>query len=293
MSGRHSRTTSPSSSSTRRSTPCVLGCCGPMFSSMVSSSSCTTSMASLPGSTPSMRRPRSNASDCSSRVGRPGPPGGGRTAISACPRHVARPLRGGQRPLEVVREGDRLAEAHVVLAQRVAHPVLGKEDAVQVVVAGELDAEEVEGLALVPVHAREDALGGGDAGRVLGHLHDQPAVVVVLQRAQLVDDVVARRGRLAVGPVDRGDEQRHAVGGVVVVAEHRQRADEVLDVHEHGHLAGLLLRPDDGVGKLALRAPRRRAARAPDVPKPREPRCWSPPTPEVSWAARRRSSSAA
>ena len=37
------------------------------------------SMASLAGSTPSMVRPRSKASDCSSRVGSPVPPGGGST----------------------------------------------------------------------------------------------------------------------------------------------------------------------------------------------------------------------
>src|SRR5437868_2598523 len=34
--GAQERTVSPSSSSTRRSTPCVLGCCGPMLMVMVS-----------------------------------------------------------------------------------------------------------------------------------------------------------------------------------------------------------------------------------------------------------------
>src|SRR5215510_1679221 len=34
--GAQDRTVSPSSSSTRRSTPCVLGCCGPMFTVMTS-----------------------------------------------------------------------------------------------------------------------------------------------------------------------------------------------------------------------------------------------------------------
>src|ERR1700736_1681936 len=34
--GEHETTVSPSSSSTRRSTPCVLGCCGPMFTVIVS-----------------------------------------------------------------------------------------------------------------------------------------------------------------------------------------------------------------------------------------------------------------
>src|SRR5579883_1551865 len=34
MTGVHSTTVSPSSVSTRRRTPCVLGCCGPMFSTI-------------------------------------------------------------------------------------------------------------------------------------------------------------------------------------------------------------------------------------------------------------------
>src|SRR4030095_4804959 len=36
MVGEHERTVSPSSSSTRRSTPCVLGCCGPLLTVIVS-----------------------------------------------------------------------------------------------------------------------------------------------------------------------------------------------------------------------------------------------------------------
>src|SRR6184192_2145547 len=36
MTGRHDTTYSPSSSNTRRSTPCVEGCCGPMLMIMVS-----------------------------------------------------------------------------------------------------------------------------------------------------------------------------------------------------------------------------------------------------------------
>src|SRR5262245_48982049 len=36
MVGAHESTVSPSSSSTRRSTPCVLGCCGPMLTVIVS-----------------------------------------------------------------------------------------------------------------------------------------------------------------------------------------------------------------------------------------------------------------
>src|SRR5688500_4738493 len=44
MVGMADRTISPSSSSTRRSTPCVLGCCGPILTVIVSLRSSATSM---------------------------------------------------------------------------------------------------------------------------------------------------------------------------------------------------------------------------------------------------------
>src|SRR5262249_27955081 len=111
MIGLHATTFSPSSSSATRSTPCVLGCCGPMLSVMVS----LRTVADLLGSEFLERRRRL------------------------------------QSPRRVVGERHLLVAERRVLAQRPAHPVLGQQDAGQVRVAGELDAVEVVRLALVPV----------------------------------------------------------------------------------------------------------------------------------------------
>src|ERR1017187_3300685 len=48
----------------------------------------------------------------------------------------------------------------VVLAQRIALPFLGHQDAPQIGVAGELDAEHVEYLALQPIGRQVHAHGG-------------------------------------------------------------------------------------------------------------------------------------
>src|SRR5262245_42586799 len=104
-------TVSPSSSSTTRSTPCVEGCCGPMFSVMVS---VRTVLDLL---------------------------GGERGEIGRRHRAAGR----------VVREGHLLVAERRILAQRPALPVVGKQDAGEIGMAVEDDAVEVPRLALVPV----------------------------------------------------------------------------------------------------------------------------------------------
>ena len=54
-----------------------------------------------------------------------------------------------------------LLQNRVVLAQRVALPLVRHQDAAHVRVAGELDAEHVEHLALQPVGGQVHAGGGG------------------------------------------------------------------------------------------------------------------------------------
>src|SRR3979490_2908260 len=107
----------------------------------------------------------------------------------------------------------------------------------EVVMTDELDAEEVEGLTLVPVHAGEDAFGGGDTGRSLGNTHHEPALVVVLKRAQLIDDVVARQRGLAIGPIDGGDEQWQAKKTLARGAEQRQGTPHGPRPHRDGPTA--------------------------------------------------------
>src|SRR5258705_13524832 len=104
---------SPSSSSATRSTPWVEGCCGPMLSVIVS----LRTRLDLPG----------------------------------C--QLLEPGRGLRAARRVVREGHLFVAERGVLAQRPAHPVLGQQDAGEVGMAGELDAKEIEGFALVPVRS--------------------------------------------------------------------------------------------------------------------------------------------
>src|SRR5919199_3274933 len=122
MTGRQRTTTSPSSTSSSRSTPWVDGCCGPMLT--VSSSRCSSGLTS--------------SVEPTSWVLVPGVPG--RTSASA-------------RTIDVSRDGevDGLRPEGFGASQRVALPVIGQHDALQVGVALEANTEQVEQLALVPV----------------------------------------------------------------------------------------------------------------------------------------------
>ena len=88
----------------------------------------------------------------------------------------------------------------MVLAQGVALPGIGHEDAAQVGVAGEADAEHVVDLPLVPVGGRPDA---GDRGRLRflfaqGDLY--PEVAGILEGQKVVDEgEVVPRGLAAAG----------------------------------------------------------------------------------------------
>src|SRR5438270_9474942 len=103
MSASASRTTSPSSFKRTRSTPCVLGCWGPILSSIHSvDGSCSGPNGSGAG---------------------PGPKGSCATLVSATDRV-------GLQPLELlIAEDHRLTEGDIVLSQRMAFPALGHQDA--------------------------------------------------------------------------------------------------------------------------------------------------------------------
>src|SRR2546426_5638684 len=118
MSGMASFITSPSARTTKRSTPCVEGCCGPMLRVMSS-----------------VARPPSRVSRCTSTS------------------NPARPISASrlQQALPRGRDAVILLGLDEVLAQRMPRPVLRHEDAAEVRVALEDDAEQVEHLALLPV----------------------------------------------------------------------------------------------------------------------------------------------
>src|SRR5438270_3108702 len=119
-----STTFSPSRRRITRSTPCVLGCCGPML--------ITSSFVS-------------NMAPCTVW---------GCTLLNVC----FFPLLAQLQPVERVLH-QHLAGSfeRIVLALRVALPVLGHEDPAPIRVAGEIDAEHVEHFALEPIRRRPDA----------------------------------------------------------------------------------------------------------------------------------------
>src|SRR5215213_1675504 len=118
MIGLHFTTTSPSSSSSMRRTPWVLGCCGPMLMCSVL-----------------LMRVVSIAIGLASQL------------VAAA----------GAEDLSGHREIHRLAADRVVAPQRMAFPAVRHHDPRQVWVPLELDPEQVVDLALVPVGAGEEA----------------------------------------------------------------------------------------------------------------------------------------
>src|SRR5437870_1671996 len=156
MSGMASFITSPSARTTKRSTPCVEGCCGPMLRVMSS-----------------VARPPSRVSRCTS-TSNPARP------ISASRLQQALPR--GRDPVILLRLDE-------VLAQRMPRPVLRHEDAAEVRVALEDYAEEVEDLALLPVGVAPQPGNRGDNRIVARRVDLQGEEMAVRVGVEVVDQL--------------------------------------------------------------------------------------------------------
>src|SRR5947209_2387738 len=143
--------TSPSVRSTRRSTPCVLGCCGPMLTSIssVRTSNSTTVGSRVGGVAMAINFPRSLISNLQSAI----------YNLQSSP---------SSNPMVLQRE-------LVILPQRVADPIFGEQDAVQVRMADEQNAAQVVNLALVPVRGFPERCDRG-------HLRELPRLAVLPAR---------------------------------------------------------------------------------------------------------------
>src|ERR1035437_1687360 len=135
MSGARETIASPSISSTRRSTPCVDGCCGPMLSTIECSPMppvpwlCASAMtSSIPGMIKS---------------------GAATGAMEPAFASNLEPRTLNPLYLSVAFDG-------IVLAQRMAFPVFRHHDPREARMAGKVDAEEVEYFALVKVRRGPD-----------------------------------------------------------------------------------------------------------------------------------------
>src|SRR4030066_31131 len=177
MSGMQLTTTSPSSSNSRRSTPWVLGCCGPMLSSIVS---------------PSSARPETRCLSSS-------------TVASICVRPIGCPF--GSLPrvrlaavdlVEVEGELDLFIALRLVLPQRMSHPVVGHQNPAQIRMAGEGDSEKVEEFPLVPVGGGKHRLEAGELGGIPFETRVQPQKDVVGKAVEAVQDREAGFGRPSI-----------------------------------------------------------------------------------------------
>src|SRR5882724_1399599 len=138
----------------------------------------------------------------------------------------------------------------VFLPERVALPVIGKQDARQVGMAGEADAEEIERLALVPVCRRPDRADGRNAFAV-GHAHLEAYPVAMRYGIDVVVDLEPLRLPGIVGGAQIGQqiELRARVG-----LQEPADVGEALDLDSRRHLPGEVGDVLDRVGELLPQA---------------------------------------
>ncbi len=159
----------------------------------------------------------------------------------------------GLRPVDLVLGQDPAPRRVVVLAQRVAAERLVGEDAPQVRMALEGEAEHVERLALEPVGRLPDAGQAGQPGVVLGHRHLEPQPLAARQRVEVVDRLEAL---LALRVVDAAEVEQQVVAAVGVVAQLAGQVGQHLAPHHPGGLVEPLLRLDAAL-RVALKQRRR------------------------------------
>ena len=76
-----------------------------------------------------------------------------------------------------------------ILAQRMAGPVLGHQDAAKVAMALEVDAHQVENFALHPVGRRPDTLDRRDARLFAGQFYLEHCAMAMAVGKKMIDDL--------------------------------------------------------------------------------------------------------
>src|SRR5690606_23547135 len=207
-------TVSPSSSTTTRRTPWVLGWWGPMLRVSRSSSGASWSLGSgarakastscraVPsaglgangsGSRAIMAIPPLRLAAAGSRVGSPAPTGVGQgLGPPGLEKIELLPLgQGGRRPIPGAPQG-------VILPEGMTLPVIGHQDPPQVGVARKADPEEVIHLPLSPVGRRPEVGDGRHLRRLLRDGHPQ------LEASRLLGPAVALEGQEVVDHLETG-----------------------------------------------------------------------------------------
>src|SRR5690606_19388266 len=241
MSTLQSTTSSPSRRTARRSTPWVLGCCGPMLSSRNLEPS--SSFSHAPSRSPSgALRPAASPAAASSWSWTGA--GALRSRSSATPLPPFRstcalpPARGVFRQ-RLLGDAQVWLAVDEVLAQRVALVVVFHQDAPQVGMAFEADAEHVVDLPFVPGRGGPD---GRRAGKALAHPVGQLGL----------EDKALAHAASGVDAVDMGDDVHLLVVHIVNRGEACQEIEAVIP------------RPIGAVTHLAAPLPRSKGAAVQD-----------------------------
>jgi hypothetical protein len=150
----------------------------------------------------------------------------------------------------------------VFLAQRVPFPARRTQDAAQVRVAGESDAEQVPDLALVPVGVGVEWDDGGDTRHLAAERHLQPQLALrrwraALDREQVVHHREIRRWQVvAVLPhplVNGGEVVQHLVWLADLVLEVLQHLVQLLGAEPQGRDAiARLLHDERGLAEARV-----------------------------------------
>ena len=98
-----------------------------------------------------------------------------------------------------------------IFAQGMAVEVIGQHDAAQVGVVAEVDAEEIEDLALIPVGAAPDGRYGIDRWGWAAHSGFDAEARFLRDRVEMVDDFEARFGGVTIDG-GHGGETLKAMG---------------------------------------------------------------------------------
>src|SRR5262249_24636649 len=149
---------------------------------------------------------------------------------------------------ELLRELDRLIDdplllvvvAHLdiarereILAQWVTLEAVVGQDATQIRVTGEQDAEHVVGLPLVPIGGREQ-VNHAWHGCFRVRLALDPKALILARGKQMIDHVKALG---ALGIVDAANVDQLFELALAVIAQDRQHLHDVLGRNDHGDLA--------------------------------------------------------
>src|SRR5947207_683249 len=220
--------TSPSISSTSRMTPCAAGCCGPKF--IVKFRICGAPASSSPDLRPVAAR--SGGRSCRAPGGRRLVRAGGllitrQNLVHALPggdeieaaKFLLQPDRLVNHPLlvVVVSQFDKAGQWEI-LAQGMPFETVIRQDAAQIRVIAEKDAEQVPGIALPPAGRPVESRCRGHRLLLIG-FERQPDALIVGEAKQIVDNIEAL---WPVGIVDAANIAEDAEPAFRVVAQKAQ-----------------------------------------------------------------------